>query len=79
VVGDLPYGIRVGAREGLEVFDVALARTLAGPFRMWRRALLVDDAARLERAGGRAPDQLYRLVNGGIPVVLGVWEPQRAD
>jgi 23S rRNA G2445 N2-methylase RlmL len=74
-VGNLPYGIRVVAREGLEAFDAALARTLTGPFRAWRRALLVDDPARLVRAGGRAPDRVHRLVNGGIPVVLGMWEP----
>jgi len=75
VVGNLPYGLRVGAREGLEAFDAALARTLAGPFRAWRRALLVDDPARLVRVGGREPDGIHRLVNGGIPVVLGTWEP----
>ncbi|HVP60422.1 MAG TPA: RNA methyltransferase [Myxococcaceae bacterium] len=75
LVGNLPYGLRVGAREGLEAFDAALARTLTGPFRAWGRALLVDDPARLPRAGGRAPDRVHRLFNGGIPVVLGTWEP----
>ncbi|HUM11340.1 MAG TPA: RNA methyltransferase [Myxococcaceae bacterium] len=74
VVGNLPYGLRVGAREGLEAFDAAVARALTDPFRAWRRALLVDDPARLVRAGGRAPDRVHRLVNGGIPVVLGIWE-----
>ena len=74
VVGNLPYGLRVGAREGLELFDRALARTLTGPFGRWRRALLVDDEARLARAGGSAPHRIHRLVNGGLPVVLGIWE-----
>ncbi len=75
LVGNLPYGVRVGAREGLDAFDRALARTLTGPFRRWRRALLVDDPARLARAGGRAPDRVHPMVNGGLRVVLGVWEP----
>jgi putative N6-adenine-specific DNA methylase len=74
VVGNLPYGVRVGARRGLEDFDAALARTLQGPFRRWRRALMVDDPDRLPRAGGRAPDQVHHLVNGGIAVVLGIWD-----
>jgi len=74
LVGNLPYGVRVDARGGLEAFDAALARTLAGPFHAWRRALLVDDPLRLPRAGGRPPDQVHQLVNGGIHVVLGVWE-----
>lgn len=74
VVGNLPYGLRVGAGEGLETFDAALARALTGPLHAWRRALLVDDPARLARAGGRRPDRVHRLVNGGIPVVLGTWE-----
>src|SRR5262249_297797 len=83
VVGDLPYGLRGGARGGLgggaggglEGFDAALARTLGGAFAGWRKALLVDDERRLARAGGSAPHQVHRLFNGGIPVVLGVWEP----
>jgi len=79
VVGNLPYGLRVGARAGLEAFDAALARTLAGPFRGWRKALLVDDESRLARAGGGRPDRMHRLVNGGLPVVLGVWEPDPAE
>jgi len=74
VVGNLPYGRRVDAREGLEQFDAALARTLSGAFQGWRKALLVDDEARLVRAGGTAPHRVHRLVNGGLPVVLGVWE-----
>ena len=74
VVGNLPYGLRVGAAAGLEAFDAALARTLAGAFRGWRKALLVDDEARLARAGGGKPHRIHRLVNGGLPVVLGVWE-----
>ncbi|MGZ6130568.1 MAG: THUMP domain-containing class I SAM-dependent RNA methyltransferase [Myxococcaceae bacterium] len=74
LVGNLPYGVRVGARGGLDAFDAVLARALTGPFRTWRRALLVDDPARLTRAGGRTPDRVHRLLNGGIPVVLGLWE-----
>jgi putative N6-adenine-specific DNA methylase len=74
VVGNLPYGIRVNARTGLEAFDSALARTLAGAFAGWRKALLVDDETRLARAGGSAPHRVHRLTNGGIPVVLGVWD-----
>ncbi|HZJ53855.1 MAG TPA: RNA methyltransferase [Myxococcaceae bacterium] len=77
VVGNLPYGLRVGAREGLEAFDAAMATTLGTGFAGWRRALLVDTEDRLERAGGRAPQRVYRLVNGGLPVVLGVWEVGR--
>jgi putative N6-adenine-specific DNA methylase len=77
LVGNLPYGVRVGARGGLDVFDTALAGALTGPFRAWRRALLVDDPGRLSRAGGRTPDQVHRLLNGGIPVVLGLWEGDR--
>ena len=76
VVGNLPYGLRVGARGGLEAFDRTLARALAGPFGGWRKALLVDDEARLARAGGTAPHRVHRLTNGGLPVVLGVWEPE---
>ncbi|HTS79008.1 MAG TPA: RNA methyltransferase [Myxococcaceae bacterium] len=76
IVGNLPYGLRVGVRHGLEVFDTSLATTLRGRFGTWRWALLVDDPDRLLRAGGRAPDQVHRLVNGGIPVVLGVWDPE---
>jgi len=75
VVGNLPYGRRVDARGGLEDFDTALARTLSRAFPGWRKAFLVDDEARLARAGGMAPHRVHRLVNGGIPVVLGVWEP----
>ena len=75
VVGNLPYGVRVGSRGGLEAFDATLARTLGGAFAGWRKALLVDDERRLARAGGSAPHEMHRLVNGGIPVVLGVWEP----
>lgn len=75
VVGNLPYGRRVDARGGLEAFDAALARTLRVEFPAWRKALLVDDEARLIRAGGTAPHRVHRLVNGGLPVVLGVWEP----
>jgi putative N6-adenine-specific DNA methylase len=74
LVGNLPYGLRVDAREGLEAFDAALARTLGREFAGWRKALLVDDEARLARAGGAQPDRIHRLVNGGLPVVLGVWE-----
>jgi putative N6-adenine-specific DNA methylase len=74
VVGNLPYGLRVGARDGLEGFDAALARTLRGAFAGWRKALLVDDERRLARAGGSAPHRVHRLVNGGIHVVLGVWD-----
>jgi len=74
VVGNLPYGLRVGAREGLESFDANLKRTLARAFRGWRKGLLVDDEARLARAGGSAPHRAYRLVNGGLPVAFGVWE-----
>ena len=77
VVGNLPYGMRVDARGGLEAFDSALARTLSREFSGWRRALLVDDETRLARAGGSAPDHLHRLVNGGLPVVLGVWGSRR--
>jgi putative N6-adenine-specific DNA methylase len=77
VVGNLPYGVRVDPREGLEAFDSALARTLSQEFSSWRRALLVDDETRLARAGGRVPDRLHRLVNGGLPVVLGVWNARR--
>jgi len=79
VVGNLPYGLRVGAGAGLEAFDGALARTLTGAFKSWRKALLVDDEARLVRAGGSKPHRVHRLVNGGIPVVLGVWEPGGAE
>jgi putative N6-adenine-specific DNA methylase len=77
VVGNLPYGLRVGARAGLEAFDAALARTLGGAFAGWRKALLVDDERRLARAGGSPPQSVHRLVNGGIPVVLGVWDADR--
>jgi putative N6-adenine-specific DNA methylase len=77
VVGNLPYGVRVDARGGLEAFDSALAQTLSREFSGWRRALLVDDETRLVRAGGRPPDRLHRLVNGGLPVVLGVWDSRR--
>ncbi|HET9158472.1 MAG TPA: RNA methyltransferase [Myxococcaceae bacterium] len=75
VVGNLPYGRRVDARGGLEDFDAALARTLSRAFPGWRKAFLVDDEARLARAAGRSPDRVHRLINGGLPVVLGVWEP----
>jgi putative N6-adenine-specific DNA methylase len=74
VVGNLPYGLRVDARGGLEAFDAALERTLAREFGGWRKALLVDDETRLARAGGTSPDRIHRLVNGGLPVVLGVWD-----
>jgi putative N6-adenine-specific DNA methylase len=77
VVGNLPYGRRVDAREGLEEFDASLARTLSRAFQGWRTALLVDDEARLVRAGGTVPHRVHRLVNGGLPVVLGVWEADR--
>ena len=77
VVGNLPYGRRVDARGGLEDFDAAVARTLSRAFPGWRKAFLVDDEARLARAGGTAPHRVHRLVNGGLPVVLGVWEPGR--
>jgi putative N6-adenine-specific DNA methylase len=77
VVGNLPYGRRVDARQGLEEFDAALARTLSCAFQGWRKALLVDDETRLVRAGGTAPPRVHRLVNGGLPVVLGVWEADR--
>ena len=77
VVGNLPYGIRVGARDGLEAFDADFGRTLARAFPGWRKGLLVDDEARLARAGGSAPHRVHRLVNGGLPVVLGVWEAER--
>ena len=77
VVGNLPYGRRVDARGGLEDFDAALARTLSRAFPGWRKAFLVDDEERLARAGGTAPHRVHRLVNGGLPVVLGVWEPGR--
>ena len=73
-VSNLPYGIRVGERRSLAALDASLARVLAGPFRTWRVALLVDDANRLERLGRGAPAALHRLSNGGIPVVLGLWE-----
>jgi len=76
VVGNLPYGLRVGARGGLGAFDAALARTLRGAFAGWRKALLVDDERRLALAGGSAPHRVHRLVNGGIPVVLGVWDEE---
>jgi putative N6-adenine-specific DNA methylase len=75
VIGNLPYGRRVDARGGLEEFDAALSRTLRRAFPEWRKAFLVDDEARLPRAGGRSPDRVHRLVNGGLPVVLGVWDP----
>jgi putative N6-adenine-specific DNA methylase len=77
VVGNLPYGLRVEGRGGLQAFDSALARTLSREFGGWRKALLVDDESRLTRVGGIHPDQVYRLVNGGLPVVLGIWEPKR--
>jgi putative N6-adenine-specific DNA methylase len=77
VVGNLPYGRRVDARGGLEEFDAELARTLNRAFHGWQRALLVDDETRLVRAGGTAPHRVHRLVNGGLPVVLGVWDAER--
>jgi putative N6-adenine-specific DNA methylase len=77
VVGNLPYGRRVDARGGIEEFDAALARTLTHAFPGWRKALLVDDEPRLARAGGTAPHRVHRLVNGGLPVVLGVWGADR--
>jgi putative N6-adenine-specific DNA methylase len=77
VLGNLPYGLRVEGRGGLEAFDSALARTLSREFGGWRKAFLVDDETRLTRVGGNQPDQVYRLVNGGLPVVLGIWEPKR--
>jgi len=76
LVGNLPYGIRVSAGEGLEAFDAALAQALARGFRGWRKALLVDNEARLERAGGSTPRRVHRLFNGGLPVFLGIWEPE---
>jgi len=66
----------VGARDGLEAFGTALKRTLERAFPGWRKGLLVDEEARLVRAGGSAPDRVYRLLNGGIPVVLGVWDAE---
>jgi len=78
VVGNLPYGRRVDARGGLEAFDAALARTLRVGFPAWWKALLVDDEARLTRAGGTPPNRVHRLLNGGLPVVLGVWESSPA-
>jgi len=75
LVANLPYGIRVGERRSLATLDAALARTLIGPFAGWRVALLVDDARRLERMGRGPPAALQPLRNGGIPVVLGVWDP----
>lgn len=77
LVSNLPYGKRVSAPAAPEVFDTALARVLTGPFAAWRQALLVDDPERLRRVGGREPDRVHPLRNGGIPVVLGVWEPIR--
>jgi len=77
VVGNLPYGIRVGARRELEALDAALARTLEVAFGGWRKALLVDDEARLAGAGGSKPHRVHRLLNGGLPVVLGVWDAER--
>jgi 23S rRNA (guanine2445-N2)-methyltransferase len=76
VVGNLPYGLRVGAPDGLEAFDADLKRTLVRAFPGWRKGLLVDDEARLARAGGSAPHRVYPLVNGGLPVVLGVWDAE---
>jgi 23S rRNA (guanine2445-N2)-methyltransferase len=76
VVGNLPYGLRVSTRDGLDAFDVALKRTLSGAFPGWRKGLLVDDETRLARAGGSAPHRVHRLVNGGLPVVLGVWDAE---
>jgi len=77
LVSNLPYGKRVSAPAAPEVFDTTLARVLTGPFAAWRQALLVDNPERLRRVGGREPDRVHALRNGGIPVVLGVWEPIR--
>ena len=75
LVANLPYGRRVGGpRHELEVFDTSVAATIGRTFAGWRRALLVDDPARLQRAGGREPDTIHRLANGGIPVFLGIWK-----
>lgn len=74
LVANVPYGIRVGERRLLGALDTALARVVSGPFAGWRLGLLVDDARRLERLGRGAPDAVHALRNGGIPVVLGLWE-----
>jgi putative N6-adenine-specific DNA methylase len=77
IVGNLPYGRRVGTPASLRALDAALADALRTRFRRWRSALLVDDAGRLERSVGRPPDALHSLRNGGIPVALAIYEPSR--
>jgi putative N6-adenine-specific DNA methylase len=79
LVSNLPYGIRVGERGSLAALDASLARVLGGPFKDWRMALLVDDAKRLERVGRGAPEVVHTLRNGGIPVVLGLWDGAAAS
>ena len=62
--------------EGMSWLDAALARTLKVAFGGWRKAFLVDDDARLARAAGSKPYRVHRLVNGGLPVALGVWDAE---
>ncbi len=75
LVANLPYGKRVGSRQGMDGVFEAVGEALRTGFRGWRAALLTDEPGRVQRALGRTADTEHSLSNGGLSVALLVFRP----
>ncbi|MDX2018601.1 MAG: hypothetical protein SF187_00065 [Deltaproteobacteria bacterium] len=67
-----PYGHRLGAAAGMTKQFTGMARTLATSWRSWRGGVLLPKGAEL-RAAGLKLQQQWPLSNGGLPVVLSLY------
>jgi putative N6-adenine-specific DNA methylase len=68
-----PYGRRLGRPAALRPLYTALGRVLRERFRGWRAGVLGADPA-LARALRLTPTAEHRLVNGGLPVTLSLFQ-----
>jgi putative N6-adenine-specific DNA methylase len=77
VVGNPPYGHRLGERRHATLLARDLGETLNARFRGWRAGILCPDPAfvsTVARGVRRQPVATHVLRNGGLRVLLAIWE-----
>ena len=77
VVLNPPYGHRLGERRQVMQLARKLGERLRAGFRGWRAGVLCPDpafVATVAKGAGKQPTATHALRNGGLRVVLAIWE-----